>query len=126
VAEQGDAFGQILLATMHRVGRGGVPKDDHKAVEWYQKAAEQGHAGAQYILGHMYADDADGGVAKDERKAFAWYQKSAEQGNPAAQGRLGDMYRDGRGVAKDERKAAEWHQKAAEQRERRRQKSSGP
>ena len=29
----------------------GVPEDDAEAVRWYRKAAEQGHAGAQYNLG---------------------------------------------------------------------------
>ena len=38
---------------MYANGRG-VPKDDAKAVEWYQKAAVQGNAAAQSKLGFMY------------------------------------------------------------------------
>ena len=34
----------------------GVPQDFQKAAEWYQKAAEQGHAKAQFNLGVMYAN----------------------------------------------------------------------
>ena len=32
----------------------GVEQDFKEAVKWYQKAAEQGFAGAQYNLGAMY------------------------------------------------------------------------
>ena len=38
-AEQGDANGT------------GVEKDEQKAVEWYKKAAEQGHVKARNCLG---------------------------------------------------------------------------
>lgn len=31
----------------------GVPQDDAQALAWYRKAAEQGHAKAQYNLGVM-------------------------------------------------------------------------
>ncbi|MEY3876557.1 MAG: hypothetical protein RLZZ191_240, partial [Pseudomonadota bacterium] len=34
----------------------GVPENDAKAVEWYTKAADQGHAEAQNNLGGMYSD----------------------------------------------------------------------
>jgi TPR repeat protein len=36
----------------------GVLKNDKQAVYWYQKAAEQGLAEAQYNLGAMYANGA--------------------------------------------------------------------
>ena len=40
-ARQGDAHAQVSLAAIYETGRG-VPKDETKAVEWYQKAAFQG------------------------------------------------------------------------------------
>jgi len=46
VAERGDASAQFCLGHMYETGLG-VEKDDVKAVEWYRKAAEQGHAKAQ-------------------------------------------------------------------------------
>ncbi|MBA4143875.1 MAG: sel1 repeat family protein [Nitrosospira sp.] len=55
----------------------GVPKDVAKAVHWYQKAAEQGHARAQIILAVMYTKGER--VPKDAVKAMEWYQKAAEQ-----------------------------------------------
>ena len=36
--------------------RRGVPEDYGEAVRWYQLAAEQGHVGAQFHLGVMYAN----------------------------------------------------------------------
>jgi TPR repeat protein len=32
----------------------GVEKDDSQAVEWYQKAAEQGLIGAMFVLAQKY------------------------------------------------------------------------
>jgi hypothetical protein len=43
-------------------------------VYWYQKAANQGYAKAQYNLGVMYANDK--GVLKDAKQAVYWYQKA--------------------------------------------------
>jgi TPR repeat protein len=46
-------FAQNNLGTMYANGKG-VLKDDKQAASWYQKAAEQENAGAQYNLGNMY------------------------------------------------------------------------
>jgi TPR repeat protein len=64
----------------------GVTKDEAKAVEWYQKSAEQGHDSAQLLLGNMY--EFGKGVAKDEATAMKWYRKSAAQGNAEAQSKI--------------------------------------
>jgi TPR repeat protein len=45
----------------------GVLKDAKQAASWYQKAAEQENAGAQYNLGNMY--DFGKGVLKDAKQA---------------------------------------------------------
>ena len=42
----------------------GVIKDDKEAVKWYRKAAEQGDASSQYLLGWMYSNGR--GVIKDD------------------------------------------------------------
>jgi TPR repeat protein len=54
-----------------------------QAVYWYQKAADQGYAEAQSILGVMYANGK--GVLKDDKQAVYWYQKAADQGLAEAQ-----------------------------------------
>ena len=74
--------------------------DEAQALAWFQKAADQGIAGAQFNLGFMYADGR--GVAKDERKAVELFQKAAAQQDAGALLFLGNMYRDRRGVVRDE------------------------
>jgi TPR repeat protein len=49
-SKQGNADAQNNLGTMYANGKG-VLKDDKQAASWYQKAAEQENAGAQYNLG---------------------------------------------------------------------------
>ena len=46
-----------------------------EAVIWYRRAAEQGHASAQYNLGWMYANDR--GVAQDDVTAYTWFSLAA-------------------------------------------------
>ena len=53
-----------------------MPKDDAKAVLWYRRAAEEGHAGAQYNLGAAYANGA--GVSADQETAVAWFFKAGQ------------------------------------------------
>jgi TPR repeat protein len=82
-------------------------------VKWYTKAAEQGEATGQRLLGWCYANGA--GVAKDEKEAVKWYTKAAEQRDATGQRLLGWCYANGAGVAKDEKEAVKWYTKAAEQ-----------
>jgi len=76
-----------------------VPQSYRKAFSYYEKAAWQGNASAQYYLARMY--DKGEGVEKNDVKAFEWYEKAAWQGNSSAQRYLGSMYYVGQGVQKD-------------------------
>ena len=78
-----------------------------------QKAAEQGLAEAQIVLGAMYFQGR--GVAQDYKQTGAWFRKAAEQGDADAQRLLGIMYDIGVGVVQDYKQAAAWYRKAAEQ-----------
>ena len=60
----------------------GVAKDEVEAVNWYRKAAEQGHAQAQANLGWMFQYGL--GVSKNRAEAINWYRKAAEQGDEDA------------------------------------------
>ena len=64
----------------------------------YRKAAEQGHAEAQFRLGAMYFSG--DGVPRDDVGALKWYRLAAEQGHVEAQDDLAYMYENGLGVAK--------------------------
>ena len=111
ILEHKDPQLQYEQGDMYYYGKG-VPTDYEKAIEWYEKAAEQGHEEAQYALGLMYQNGK--GVAQDDQQAFEWYRKAAEQGHSDAQNHLGRMYKYGEGVAQDDQKAVEWFRKAAE------------
>ena len=79
---KGHAPAQFHLGDMYRRGLG-VDRDYAKAVEWYQKAADQEYAPAQYSLGFMYLNGL--GVDQGYAKAVEWYQKAADQGYAWAQ-----------------------------------------
>ena len=76
-----------------------------------QKAAEEGHAKAQYNLGVMYAKGR--GVSQDDNEAVSWYRRAAEQGDARAQNNLGVMYLEGRGVHQNFVLAHMWYSLAA-------------
>ena len=89
---------------------------DHRydeAVRCFITAAEQGHAGAQCILGACY--EKGFGMAVDYTKAVVWYTKAAEQGLAAAQYNIGVCYENGFGIMKDPVKAMAWYAMAAKQ-----------
>ena len=54
----------------------GVTKDYTQAVYWFRKAAEQGHAEAQFQLGLCYSDG--NGVERDKNTALYWYEKAVK------------------------------------------------
>jgi TPR repeat protein len=115
-ANNGDARAQYLRGLMCQCGDG-VPRDYKEAINWYTKAAEQGYASAQSVLGEMYSIGSDlyEGVPQDYNGAAKWYTKAAEQGYASAQSSLGEMYYNGYGVPQDSNEAIKWCTKAAEQ-----------
>lgn len=56
--------------------------EDKEAVEWYRKAADQGHAAGQYGLGMEYYTGE--GIAKDVAQALALWRQAAAQNHPSA------------------------------------------
>ena len=79
-------------------------------IRYFELAADQGNANAQFNLGFQYYIGE--GVDQDYDKAFQLFQLSAEQGFPPAMFAYGDCYYLGNGVKQDLKKAAEWYQKA--------------
>ncbi len=70
------------------------------------RCAEQGHAGAQSLLGLKYARGL--GVPEDDTEAVRWYRLAAEQGHAESQWLLGIMYDKGDGVPEDDVLAYMW------------------
>jgi TPR repeat protein len=63
-----------------------VPRDDVQAMQWFQRAADQGHVMAQGALGAYYF--AARGVPKDLSKAYFWSVIAMAQGDEISKGRL--------------------------------------
>ncbi len=91
------------FVVMYDRGEEGVAQDYAEAVRWYQLAAAQGHAVAQFNLGVMFERGV--GVAQDNAEAFKWFKLAAENRNADAQYKLGEMFRYGKGVNKNNKEA---------------------
>jgi len=108
-ARTGDADAKYQLAGLYYSGRG-VAQDQAEGVRWSRLAADQRHAGAQYMLGHLYANR-----TQDHAHAVHWYRLAADQGHADAQFDLGAAYAMGKGVAQDATEAVRWFRLAADQ-----------
>ena len=89
----------------------GIKEDKAEAVKWTRKAADQGLAKAQLMLG-CYIGTGQG-VKEDLTEAAKWFRAAAEQGNSKAQVILSEFYFYGIGVKKDYQEAREWSNTAA-------------
>ena len=83
--------------------------DNAEAMEWYRKAAEQGHVGAQCQLGGIYFN------RKEYASAFGWFERVARRGNRDAQLQLGIMFKKGLGVYPDFDEAMHWFRESADE-----------
>jgi hypothetical protein len=112
LAEKGDMNAQFDLGVIRYTGRG-IPVDYAAALQWFKKAAHQGHPLAQYNAGYMY--EKGEGMPQDYAEAMKYYRQSAERGNRLAQYTLGTMYERGQGVQGNEVQALKWYILAAAQ-----------
>jgi len=113
-ATAGDADAQHDLANLYQRGEVDVlHADPVKAIEWWTKAAEQGHVESQMILGAAYYEGRL--VLQNYDQSLHWYMKAAEAGHAPAQVRLGLSYRFGQGVAVDLEASIGWFLESAMQ-----------
>lgn len=106
--QQEDAETCYRTAEDYYYGRNGKTQDYEEAVNWYNKAAEQGHAAALYSLGYCYENGE--GVDLDEGEAFEWYLKAAERGHLKSQAEVGRLFY----MTDQYEEAVPWLLKAAE------------
>jgi localization factor PodJL len=99
------------LGVRYSEGRGLV-RDTKSAAQWFEKAADQGLAPAQYRLGSYYEKGI--GVDRDYAKARAYYQQAAENGNARAMHNLAVLFAEGNDGKPDYAAASEWFRKAAD------------
>ena len=105
-----------LIEAQYDEGIAAYDAGDHaKALSLFEKAAEHGHAYAQFNCGHMYYTGK--GTELDDTRALYWFEKAAEQGDAQAQFRCGYMYYIDSGTDRNMAKATSWLKKAAGQTE---------
>lgn len=63
-----------------------MPLNYVEAVKWFRKAAEQGHAEAQFELGGKYFTSE--GVPEDNVEAYTWYLLAKANGDERASGMI--------------------------------------
>lgn len=112
-ALKGEAAAQLYVGRRYQDGGNGEdwPYSLHAARWWYKKAAEQGHALAQYEYGQCNLDKTN----LHPQEALKWFRKAAEQGYDEAQFWVAMFYADGYVVEKDPVEALYWLKRAAAQ-----------
>lgn len=111
-ADAGSAEGAHRLALVFAHGDGGTPRNEARAVELFERAAEKGHKRAQLNLGTLYLRGQ--GVPRDLIQARAWLEKAAMNGDPYALYALGRAMSESLGPANaDLVRAADLYRQAA-------------
>lgn len=100
LAENGNAHARFALAHLYAQGHG-VARDLSATRDWLERAAQQGHAPAQYQLAQM--------LPQDDRQTRQWYERAATQGFPPAQHQLAAWLE----ARRDYAQAARWYAQAA-------------
>ena len=80
----------------------GVDFNKKKAFEWFEKAAEQGDAEAQYYLGVMYREGQ--GVDKSDSSAIRWFAKATAQGLETAKAAIDEILAERRSTKQPNKK----------------------
>ena len=111
-ADGGYAAAEFIIGARHQKGHG-TPQNDAVAMQWYTKAAAQGHPGGINNVGWMHGNGRAGG-AQDGAKAAAEYLRAAQRGNAVSQNNIALRMFYGQDVAADKEKAYEWHKRSAE------------
>jgi TPR repeat protein len=110
-ADGGSTEGAHRLAIAFAEGLGGLAKNEPRAIELFEKAANAGHRRAQLNLGVLYLR----ATPRDLLQARAWLEKAASDGDPYATYTLGRAMSDGEGaVVSDPVRAADLFRRAAE------------
>jgi TPR repeat protein len=105
--------GHAVFVDAFRPDEGGLPRDTSGAIAHWRGLAEEGEAGAQYLMGLIH--NWGRGVPQDYFAAVNWYHRAAVQGIAVAQSALAEMYEKGYGVPRNPVQAYRWYRSAARQ-----------
>ncbi len=109
-AERGHVEAQFALGLLLT---GAVPDSPHSAREsfdWFEKAAQQGHAKAAHFLAMRYETGA--GTEQNSERAFEWYRRASIGGNSESMSALARMYATGAGIRMNLANAHAWNRVA--------------
>lgn len=112
-AEAGYAPSQFRWGLWQEQGWQGTKKDLSAALQWFRRAAENGHAAA--ALKYAAYLEAGEGVPVDLAGARRWYGVGAEAGNDEAQFQFARLLQTGEGGPADPESARRWLERAARQ-----------
>jgi TPR repeat protein len=105
---------EALLSTAQKYYYGvGAPKNYHKALRLYLKAAQDGNVDAMFIAGGMYMQGQ--GTSVNTAEAFKWLYKAAINGRSSKESEriLGQSFITGKNVPQNYEEALHWYEKAA-------------
>ena len=113
LAEGGDPGALVRVGHYHRDGKHGFPRDQQRALAYYERAAARGsldgllEAAKAYRLGY--------GTPADAARAAELYEEAATIGSPKAKAWLGVLHEEGQGVPQSDALAATWYRRAGDQ-----------
>lgn len=105
------AADQFCVGYGYWQARAGLPRDPAQAARWMQKAAQQGHAGAQTVLAYHY--EQGHGVPKNYAETVRLLRLALAQNYPDAMFHMGRLSTTGKGVPRNQAEGLEWFRKAA-------------
>ena len=112
-ADAGSAEGANRLGVLFAQGVEGVPRNDARALELFERAGAAGHPRAQINAGTLYYRGQ--GTQRDLVRARAWFEKAAASDDPYALYALGRAMDESSGQAMtDLTRAAELYRRAAQ------------
>jgi TPR repeat protein len=76
-AEQGHAWAQFALGSLHDQGKLGTASSKVEAAEWFRRSANQGLTAAQFSLGVYFLHGY--GVPRDRVQAYKWFSLCASK-----------------------------------------------
>lgn len=110
-AESGNAVAMAAVAEKFMSGEDGLPRNRARAVFWYKKAADAGHAESIEKVAKMYARGRF--LPQNQEKAQYYFEKLAEK-DPSCCFKISSMYAEGRnGFPVDAKKSADWFARGA-------------
>lgn len=110
--KRGNAPSMYLVGMLYAEGKG-VKRDDKRAFELFEKAAQGGQPGAQGMLAMFHAQGR--ATERNDTKSIEWARRAADNGDPLSQYMMGVRSREGWGVPKNPQEASVWFGTAAEQ-----------